>query len=69
MKVGSTTVSTTNISTAAGTTDPGTLKGSFYNSTTQGVQGVTITPNSTPGAATGVVRVTVTYYLITPPTS
>jgi hypothetical protein len=66
VKVGTTTVSTTNISTAAGTTDPGTFAGSFYNST---AQGVTITPNSTPGAATGVVRVTVMYYLVTPPTS
>jgi hypothetical protein len=66
VKVGSTTVSTAAVSTAAGSTDPGTAAGTFYNSASNSV---TITPNSTPGANTGRVRVTAHYYTITPPTS
>jgi hypothetical protein len=64
--VGGTTCSTAAISTAANTTDPGTFAGAFFNST---AQGVTITPNTAPLASTGRVRVTVVYYVITPPTS
>lgn len=51
---------------AATTTDQGTALGAKYIPT---AAGVTITPNLTPGAATGVVRITVSYILITPPTS
>lgn len=51
---------------AATTTDRGTALGPKYIPT---AAGVTITPNLTPGAATGVVRITVAYYVNTPPTS
>lgn len=61
-----TTFNTVAVPVAANTTDAGTKAGAFYNAT---AAGVVITPNLTPGAATGVVRVTVSYYLVTPPTS
>jgi hypothetical protein len=64
--VGGVTCNTAAVSVAANTTDAGTAGGHFYNGT---AQGVTITPNLTPGAGTGVVRVTVIYALVTPPTS
>lgn len=58
--------STTTIAVAAGTTDAGTKAGLYYNA---GSLAVRITPSSTPGAATGRVRVTIYYFLATPPTS
>lgn len=51
---------------AATTTDQGTALGAKYIPT---AAGITITPNLTPGAATGVVRITASYYLVTPATS
>lgn len=51
---------------AATTTDQGTALGAKYIPT---AAGITITPNLTPGAATGVVRITATYYLATVATS
>lgn len=63
----STTVfNTAAVSVAANSTDAGTAAGAFYNSTAQTVR---ITPNGTPGANTGRVRVTIFYILSTPPTS
>ncbi len=56
----------TNVSTAANTTDPGTKAGAFYNATAQAIR---ITPDLTPGANTGRVRVTIHYITCTPPTS
>lgn len=64
--VGSVTCSIGTPSTAANTTDVGTAGGAFYNAT---AQGVTITPSTPPLAATGVVRITVTYLAVTVPTS
>lgn len=63
---GGTTLNTAAVSTAATSTDPGTAAGASYRaaSTT-----VTITPNLTPGAATGVVRLQYYYLQITPATS
>lgn len=63
---GGTTLNTAAVSTAANATDPGTAAGASYRaaSTT-----VTITPNLTPGAATGVVRLQFYYLQITPATS
>jgi hypothetical protein len=63
---GGTTLSTAAVSTAANSTDPGTKAGPFFQSAATNIR---ITPNLTPGAATGVVRVTVYYYTVTPPTS
>lgn len=54
------------VSTAATTTDVGTKSCPFLNTTAQTVR---ITPNATPGANTGRVRVTIHYYQITAPTS
>lgn len=51
---------------AANTTDKGTKAGAYYNA---GALAVRITPNLTPASATGVVRVTIHYLEITPPTS
>lgn len=61
-----TTFDTAAVSTAAGSTDPGTAAGCYYNASSQHVR---ITPNLTPGAATGQVRVTVHYITCVPPTS
>lgn len=61
-----TAFNTAAVSTAANSTDPGTKAGAFYNGAAQNVR---ITPNLTPATATGVVRVTIHYYTITPPTS
>lgn len=54
------------VSTAATSTDAGTAAGAFYNAAAQTIR---ITPNLTPAANTGRVRVTVFYLLSTPPTS
>lgn len=54
------------ISTAATTTSPGTLAGPLYYAA---ATAIVITPNLTPATATGVVRITIHYYLVTPPTS
>lgn len=63
---GGTTLNTAAVSTAANSTDAGTAAGASYRaaSTT-----VTITPNATPGAGTGVIRLTYYYIQVTPPTS
>ena len=66
VKVGSQTFNTTGVSQAANTTNVGTAAGAWYNAT---AQGVVITPDTTPSDANGRVRVTVSYILITPPTS
>jgi hypothetical protein len=60
------TVSTAPVSTAAGSTDPGTAAVPFPVGPTPAP--VTITPNATPTAG-GTVRVTVYYYVVTPATS
>lgn len=63
----STTVfNTAAVPVAVNSTDAGTAAGAFYNATAQTVR---ITPNGTPGANTGRVRVTIFYILSTPPTS
>jgi hypothetical protein len=54
------------VAVAATTTDVGTAPGPTFQTT---ASAVTITPNLTPGAATGQVRVTVYYYQVTPATS
>ncbi len=61
-----TTFNTAAVSTAATSTDPGTKAGAVFN---VAAQTITITPNLTPGTATGVVRVTAVYYLISIATS
>lgn len=61
-----TTFNTAAVAVAATTTDAGTAAGCYYNAT---AQTITITPNLTPGANTGRVRVTLHYYQTTPPTS
>lgn len=58
--------STAAVSTAANSTDAGTKAGAYYNASALSVR---ITPNATPAAATGQVRVTIYYYSVTPPTS
>jgi hypothetical protein len=60
------TWNTAAVAVAAGTTDPGTLAGPTPQTT---ASPITITPNLTPGTATGQVRVTIYYYTVTPPTS
>jgi hypothetical protein len=51
---------------AAGTTNPGTLAGPLYYAA---ATPILITPSATPATATGQIRVTIHYYLVTPPTS
>lgn len=58
--------STVAVSKVVNTTDPGTKAGAYYNAT---AEGIIITPDSTPSDATGRVRVTIYYILVTPPTS
>ena len=58
--------STAAVAVAAGSTDPGTKAGAYYNAS---VLAIRITPNLTPDANTGRVRVTIYYYSVTPPTS
>lgn len=60
------TWNTVAVPVAAGTTDPGTAPGPSFQTT---ASVITITPNLTPGTATGQVRVTVYYYQVTPATS
>lgn len=64
--VGGTALNTAAVSTAATSTDPGTAAGASYRAA---ATTITITPNLTPGAATGVVRLQYYYLQITPPTS
>lgn len=54
------------VSTAANTTDVGTRNCTYSNGAAQTIR---ITPNLNPAANTGRVRVTIHYYLPTPPTS
>lgn len=58
--------STAAVAVAAGTTDVGTKAGAYYNASALSVR---ITPNLTPASNTGRVRVTIHYYLVTPPTT
>ncbi len=58
--------STAAVGVTAGTTDPGTKAGAYYNA---GALSVRITPNGTPANNNGRVRVTIYYYTVTPPTS
>lgn len=58
--------STAAVSKAVNSTDPGTKAGAYYNAT---AEGIIITPDTTPSDATGRVRVTIHYILITPSTS
>lgn len=63
---GATTRYGTGISTAATTTNQGTNDGTrFYGSATA----IRFTPNATPSANTGRVRLTIHYLAVTPPTS
>ena len=63
---GATTRYGTGILVAAGTTNPGTDDGPRYYSAATAIR---FTPNLQPVGATGVVRVTIHYYEVTPPTS
>lgn len=63
---GGTALNTAAVSTAATSTDPGTAAGASFRAA---ATTVTITPNLTPGAATGVVRLQFYYLQVTPPTS
>ena len=55
-----------NVAVAAGTSNAGTKAGAYYNAT---AAGILITPSTSPGAATGTVRVTIHYIEVTAPTS
>lgn len=57
---------TSGISTAVGTTDPGTNAGYFVEPAAEFVR---ITPNAIPVTGTGEVRITIYYIEVTPPTS
>jgi hypothetical protein len=63
---GSTTRYGTGISTAGGTTNPGTLAGVLYNASAVSVR---YTPNTSPSNNSGRIRTTIHYILITPPGS
>lgn len=63
---GGTTFNTAAVAVAANTTDAGTKAGAFYQSAASAIR---ITPNLTPGANSGRVRVTIHYYTITAATS
>lgn len=58
--------STAAVSSALNSTDAGTKAGAYYNASALAVR---ITPDATPAANTGRVRVTINYLLATPPTS
>ena len=58
--------STAAVSVNLGSSDKGTAAGAYYNAT---AKGVIITPNGTPAANTGRVRVTAHYLTVTAPTS
>lgn len=64
---GGTTFNTAAVAVAAGSTDAGTAAGGATY-TAAGTK-IRITPNLTPGAATGVVRISGYYRVVTPPTS
>lgn len=64
---GGTALNTAAVSTAANSTDPGTAAGGATY-TSAGTK-IRITPNLTPGTATGVVRINGYYRIVTPPTS
>ncbi len=55
-----------NVAVAAGTANKGTKAGAYYNAS---AAGILITPSTSPGAATGQVRVTIHYIEVTAPTS
>lgn len=55
-----------NVAVAAGTANKGTKAGAYYNAS---AAGILITPSTSPGAATGTVRVTIHYIEVTAPTS
>lgn len=63
---GGTTLNTAAVSTAANSTDPGTAAGASFRSAATAIR---ITPNLTPAANTGRVRVTIWYLVSTAPTS
>jgi len=58
--------STAAVAVAAGSTDPGTKAGAYYNASALSIR---LTPNLTPADNSGRVRVTIYYYTVTPPTS
>ena len=58
--------STAAVAVAAGSTDSGTKAGAYYNAAALAIR---ITPDLTPAANTGRVRVTIHYYTVTPATS
>lgn len=58
--------STAAVAVAAGSTDPGTKAGAYYNASALSIR---LTPNIQPAANTGRVRVTIYFYTVTPPTS
>jgi hypothetical protein len=64
---GATTLYATGVSVALNTTDPGTA--SSYPTPPAAATSIRITPDATPGAATGVVRVTIHYFEVDVPTS
>ncbi len=67
--IGATTATAFNrvaVGVAAGSSDVGTLNCPYANGAAQAIR---ITPNLTPAAATGKVRVTIFYYDVTVPTS
>mgnify|MGYP001606135080 CR=1 FL=1 len=54
------------VAVAAGSTNPGTFAGIFFNATAQAIR---IVPNAIPATATGKVRLSCFYWAIVPPTS
>lgn len=64
--VGATALNTAAVSTTLNSTDPGTAAGASFRAA---ATTVTITPNLTPAAATGVVRLQYYYLQVTPATS
>jgi hypothetical protein len=61
-----TVFNTASVSTVVNSTDPGTKSCPLFNATAQAIK---ITPSSVPATNVGRVRVTIYYYIITPPTS
>ena len=57
---------TASVSKAVNSTDSGTKAGAYYNASAASIR---ITPDTTPSDSTGIVRVTIHYYTITPATS
>ncbi len=58
--------STAAVAVAAGSTDPGTKAGAYYNASALSIR---LTPDVQPVGTTGQVRVVIYYYTVTPPTS